>query len=48
MTAGPAPRPVGDGDRPPVGGSWAVLYAVVIANLTLLVALFSVLARAFR
>ena len=48
MTASPPPRPGEEGDRPPVGGSWAVLYAGVIANLVLLVVLFSVLARTFR
>ena len=48
MTASPPPRPGDDGVRPPVGGSWTVLYAAVIANLALLVALFSILAKAFR
>ena len=46
--AGPPPRPGDDGARPPVGGSWTVLYAFVIANLVLLVALFRLLSRAFR
>jgi len=33
---------------PPVGGSWRVLYAVVLANLALLVVLFYLFTRAFR
>jgi hypothetical protein len=32
---------------PPVGGSWRVLYAVVLANLAVLVALFYLFTRAF-
>ena len=31
-----------------VGGSWRVLYAVVLANLALLVVLFYLFTRAFR
>ena len=41
-----------DGDagdeRPPFGGSWAVLYAAVLLNLALLVLLFYLFTRAFR
>ena len=33
---------------PPVGGSWATLYALVLANLAVLVALFYFFTRAFR
>jgi len=33
---------------PPFGGSWAKLYAVVLANLAVLVALFYFFTRAFR
>ena len=35
-------------DPPPVGGSWAKLYAVVLANLAVLVVLFYLFTRAFR
>ncbi|HEX5705877.1 MAG TPA: hypothetical protein VFX96_01175 [Pyrinomonadaceae bacterium] len=35
-------------EPPPVGGSWAVLYAAVLANLALLVVLFYLFTRAFR
>jgi hypothetical protein len=35
-------------DAPPVGGSWTVLYAVVLCTLAALVALFYVFTRAFR
>ena len=34
-------------EPPPVGGSWAVLYAVVLLNLAALVVLFYVFTRAF-
>jgi hypothetical protein len=33
---------------PPVGGSWKVLYAVVLLNLALLVVLFHLFTRALR
>jgi hypothetical protein len=37
-----------DGEEPPpIGGSWRVLYAVVIGNLALLILLFYVFTRAF-
>lgn len=45
-----APAPAGDdgaGERPPIGGSWRVLYALVIANLAALIALFYAFTRAF-
>jgi hypothetical protein len=48
VTALPPSQPGDGGDRPPVGGSWAVLYAGVIGNLVLLVALLWGLSRAFR
>jgi hypothetical protein len=32
---------------PPVGGSWRTLYAVVLLNLAVLVALFYLFTRAF-
>jgi hypothetical protein len=32
---------------PPVGGSWATLYAVVLASLAVLVVLFYLFTRAF-
>ncbi|HJQ35223.1 MAG TPA: hypothetical protein VJ866_23935 [Pyrinomonadaceae bacterium] len=35
-------------EPPPFGGSWRTLYAVVLANLAVLVALFYVFTRAFR
>jgi hypothetical protein len=46
-------EPTRDGKRetegpPPFGGSWRTLYAVVLANLAVLVALFYLLTRAFR
>ncbi|HEX3558162.1 MAG TPA: hypothetical protein VHU19_03100 [Pyrinomonadaceae bacterium] len=34
-------------EEPPVGGSWATLYAVVLASLALLVVLFYLFTRAF-
>jgi len=40
-------RDAGD-ERPPLGGSWAVLYAAVLLNLALLVVLFYLFTRAFR
>ncbi len=33
---------------PPFGASWALLYALVLANLALLVVLFYLFTRAFR
>ena len=35
-------------DPPPVGGSWAKLYALVLLNLAVLVVLFYLFTRAFR
>jgi hypothetical protein len=35
-------------EPPPVGGSWKTLYAVVLANLAVLVVLFYLFTRAFR
>ena len=35
-------------DPPPVGGSWATLYAVVLLNLAALALLFYLFTRAFR
>ena len=35
-------------EPPPFGGSWRALYAVVLANLAVLVALFYVFTRVFR
>jgi hypothetical protein len=40
-------RDAGD-ERPPLGGSWAALYAAVLLNLALLVLLFYLFTRAFR
>ncbi|HEV7890441.1 MAG TPA: hypothetical protein VGP08_07370 [Pyrinomonadaceae bacterium] len=37
-----------DEERPPFGGSWATLYAAVLLNLAVLVALFYLFTRAFR
>jgi len=34
-------------DEPPFGGSWRVLYAVVIGNLVVLILLFYAFTRAF-
>ena len=37
-----------DGEEPPpIGGSWRVLYTIVIVNLVLLIILFYVFTRAF-
>ena len=41
-------RPRDGDERPPFGGSWAVLYAAVLLNLALLVLLFYLFTRAFR
>jgi uncharacterized membrane protein len=35
-------------ERPPFGGSWAVLYGAVLLNLAVLVVLFYLFTRAFR
>jgi hypothetical protein len=35
-------------EPPPVGGSWNVLYAVVLATLAVFVVLFHLFTRAFR
>ena len=35
-------------ESPPIGRSWAVLYAAVLLNLALLVLLFYLFTRAFR
>jgi hypothetical protein len=37
-----------DEEPPPFGRSWAVLYALVLANLAVLVVLFYLFTRAFR
>ena len=37
-----------DAEGPPFGGSWGKLYAAVLLNLALLVALFYLFTRAFR
>jgi hypothetical protein len=34
-------------EQPPFGGSWRVLYAVVIGNLVLLILLFYAFTKAF-
>ena len=34
-------------EQPPIGGSWRVLYAIVIGNLVLLILLFYAFTRAF-
>jgi hypothetical protein len=41
-----APAPDGE-ERPPFGGSWRALYAIVIGNLALLILLFYAFTRAF-
>lgn len=38
----------GDGERPPVGGRWGVLYAVVVAALAAEIAFLAWLTEAFR
>jgi hypothetical protein len=43
----PERQPAGDEDPPPIGGSWNVLYAIVLLNLALLIALFYAFTRAF-
>jgi hypothetical protein len=43
-----AHRPSKEEEQPPFGGSWAKLYAVVLANLAVLVVLFYLFTRAFR
>jgi hypothetical protein len=40
-------RQTGD-EAPPFGHSWALLYAIVIANLAFWIAVFAVFTRAFR
>ena len=34
-------------EQPPIGGSWRVLYAIVIGNLVVLIVLFYMFTRAF-
>ena len=42
------PQTTPDGEEePPFGGSWRVLYAIVIGNLVLLILLFYAFTRAF-
>jgi hypothetical protein len=36
-----------DEEKPPIGGSWRVLYAIVIGNLVFLILLFYVFTKAF-
>jgi len=45
-----APRGTGEppADRPPVGGRWGLLYAVVIAALAIEIALMAWLTGTFR
>jgi hypothetical protein len=40
-------RPRKDEEPPPFGGSWLALYALVLANLAVLIALFHLFTRAF-
>ncbi len=40
-------RPTDAEEPPPVGGSWNALYAAVLANLLVLVALFYLFTRYF-
>ncbi len=43
--------PRGDRDEdepPPIGGSWRTLYAIVLVNLALLIAVFALIARAYE
>jgi hypothetical protein len=41
-------QPTSDSEeKPPFGGSWRVLYAIVIGNLALLILLFYAFTRAF-
>ncbi|HEY0080628.1 MAG TPA: hypothetical protein VGB73_18635 [Pyrinomonadaceae bacterium] len=40
-------RPVED-EPPPFGGSWAKLYAFVLVNLLVLIALFYIFTKAFE
>ena len=42
----PQATPEGE-EPPPFGGSWRVLYAIVIANLAVLILLFYAFTRAF-
>jgi hypothetical protein len=35
-------------EAPPIGRSWALLYAIVIANLAFWIAVFAAFTRAFR
>jgi hypothetical protein len=44
----PAPGPVSPTEPPPVGRSWATLYAIVAGALVLWIALFALFTRAFR
>lgn len=49
MSAGPgAAGGTGNGERPPVGGRWGTLYALVLAALAAEIALLAWLTEAFR
>lgn len=37
-----------DEEPPPIGGSWKTLYAVVVLNLVLLIALFALFTAVFE
>lgn len=39
--------PPGGEEPPPFGGSWRVLYSIVLVNLALLIVLFYVFTKAF-
>lgn len=40
-------EPAGE-EPPPIGGSWRVLYAIVLVNLLLLILLFYAFTKAFQ
>jgi hypothetical protein len=45
--AGETHRPTDAEEPPPVGGTWKTLYAAVLVNLALLIALFYLFTRYF-
>lgn len=46
MTDGQTERPAGE-EPPPFGGSWKILYTIVLVNLAALAALFYLFTRYF-
>jgi hypothetical protein len=44
----PKPEPGADDDKPPFGGSWNVLYAIVLLNLAAFVAICYIFTKTYE